>query len=279
MSAAVRSAADAAYDPRVALEFFKAAGKPEKIAQGATIFAEKEAKGLFKRSKVYLLLAGEVALLAGGKQIGAVRPGEIFGELAAVSRAPRSASALARSECKVIALDDKELQAALRKKPGFALMLMSVMIRRLRETVQVLEASGALPPDTAAKEAVAFDAKHLAELVHGLSDDPPVYFDRGKPIMLAGQTGVRMYVVTEGRVAVTIGEQVVERLGPGGVFGEAALLERSTRLASALAETDCALLPISRDAFLALVKMSPGFAESMLSSLAGRLHFLTARIK
>lgn len=278
-SAAARGAADSTYDPRVALEFFKAAGKPEKIAQGATIFAEKEEKGLFKRSKVYLLLAGEVSLLAGGKPIGAVKPGEIFGELAAITQAPRSASAVAKSECKVIALGDKEFQAALRKKPGFGLMLMSVMIRRLRETIQTLEATGALAPDAAAKEAAAFDPKHLAELVRGLSDEPVVYFDRGKPIMQAGQTGLRMYVVTEGRVAVSIGEQVVERLGPGGAFGEASLVEQSTRLASALAETDCVLLPISRNAFLALVRMSPGFAESILSSLAGRLRFLTSQIK
>ncbi len=88
-----------------------------------------------------------------------------------------------------------------------------------------------------------------------------------------------MYVVTEGTVVVKIGEQVVERLGPGGVFGEAALVDQSTRLASAVAETDCALLPISRNAFLALVKMSPGFAESMLNSLARRLRFLTSRAK
>jgi CRP/FNR family cyclic AMP-dependent transcriptional regulator len=277
--AAARGAADSAYDPGVALEFFKAAGKPEKIAQGATIFAEKEKKGLFKRSKMYLLLTGEVDLLAGGKPIGAVRPGEIFGELAAISPAPRSATAVAKSECEMIALDDKELHAALSRKPGFALMLMSLMIRRLRETIRALEGSGALSPDTAAKEAAAFDPKHLAELVRGFSDDPPVHFNRGKPIMLAGQAGLRMYVVTEGRVAVTIGEQVVERLGPGGVFGEAALVEQSTRLASAAAETDCSLLPISRTAFLALVKMSPGFAESMLSSLAGRLRYLTSRIK
>jgi CRP/FNR family cyclic AMP-dependent transcriptional regulator len=76
---------------------------------------------------------------------------------------------------------------------------------------------------------------------------------------------------------VKIGAQVVEKLGPGGAFGEAALVDQSTRLATAVAETDCSLLPISRKAFLALVQMSPGFAESMLSSLAERLRLLTSR--
>jgi CRP/FNR family cyclic AMP-dependent transcriptional regulator len=278
MSAAAARAEASIYDPKVALEFFKAAGKPEKVADGKTIFAEKE-KGFFSRSKVYLLLSGEVGLLAGKKPIGSVKAGEIFGELAAITQSPRSATAVAKSACLMIALDDKAFQSGLRKKPAFALMLMSMMVRRLRETIRSLEASGELAPEAAAKESAAFDPKHLAELVKGLSDEPLAYFNGGNPIMRAGQAGVRMYVVAEGSVTVKIGEQVVERLGPGGVFGEAALVDQSTRLATAVADTDCALLPISRNAFLALVKMSPGFAESMLSSLARRLRFLTSRAK
>ncbi len=30
------------YDPAIALEFFKAAGKPQDVAQGTTLFAENE---------------------------------------------------------------------------------------------------------------------------------------------------------------------------------------------------------------------------------------------
>jgi CRP/FNR family transcriptional regulator, cyclic AMP receptor protein len=269
-----------AYDPRVALQFFKSSGKPERLAQGAVLFAEKE-KGsrlLRKPSKMYLLLEGQVGLLAGRKAIATVRAGEVFGELAALTDAPRTATAVAKTACKLIALDDRQLESALRRKPAFALMLMSVMIRRLRATIAELDAAGELTTGKAARDGAAFDPKHLAQLVQGLSDDPPVYFDRRQTIMTAGQTGVRMYVVTEGKALVKIGERVVERLGPGGVFGEAALVDQSTRLASVIAQTDCALLPISRNAFLGLVKMSPGFAESMLGSLAARVRFLSARI-
>jgi len=278
VSATAPRAEASIYEPKVALEFFQAAGKPEKVAAGKTIFAEKE-KGFFSRSKVYLLLKGEVGLLAGKKPIGTVKAGEIFGELAAITHAPRSATAVASSACEVIALDDREFQAGLRKKPAFALMLMSMMVRRLRETIRSLEAAGELAPGAAVKESAAFDPKHLGELLKGFSDEPVVYFNSGRSIMQAGQSGIRMYVVTEGTVVVKIGEQVVERLGPGGVFGEAALVDQSTRLATAVADSDCALLPISRNAFMALVKMSPGVSESMLSSLAGRLCFLTSRAK
>src|SRR5262245_35426817 len=120
------------YDPYAALDFFKSAGKATSVAAGKNIFEEQEKEiPVLRRNKMYLLLKGEVGLVAGKKTLGAVRPGEIFGELAVLSHAPRSAGAVARSACSVIGLDDAKFRAALRKKPAFALMLMGVMIRRM----------------------------------------------------------------------------------------------------------------------------------------------------
>jgi CRP/FNR family transcriptional regulator, cyclic AMP receptor protein len=269
------------YDPAVALDFFKSAGKPTSVSKAAVIFAENEsAKRLFSRnsSKIYLLLAGEVGLIAGRKPIGTVKIGEIFGELAAITHAPRTATAVANTDCKLIALDDAELEAALAKKPAFALMLMSILIGRLRETIARLSAAGTLGKGSEWQEAVVFDPQRIEDLVRGLSSDPPLYFQQGREIMAAGQKAMLMYAVVKGRVAVSINGRVVERLGPGGAFGEAALIDQAPRLASALAETDCELQPITRPAFLALVKVSPQFAYQVLASLAERLRFLTARL-
>jgi len=270
----------ATYDPQVALQFFRAAGKPADIAEGARIFAENErAIPLIRRNKMYLLLRGEVGLVAGRKNIGRVRPGEIFGEMAIVSDAARSASAVARTACRVIELDDNAFQAALRKKPDFAVMMMSVMIHRLRGTIAELRKNSALSAEAALKESAAFDPKVLAQLVEGLADDAPVFYQQGASIVAEGQKGMRMYAVVEGRVRVSIGGLPVERLGAGGVFGEAALLDPSaTRIADVTAEVDTTLQPISRAAFLTLVKMSPEFGQAMLGSLAARLRYLTARL-
>jgi CRP/FNR family cyclic AMP-dependent transcriptional regulator len=266
------------YKPAVALDFFKHVGKPERIKAGETIFSEGR-KGLIFRDKMYLLISGEVELRVKKKVITALRAGEIFGELAAIDGAPRTASAVAKTACKVIGLDEKQFYAALRKKPAFALMLMSVMIGRLRDTITHLAASGDMSEKEATKESITFPPKMLEDLARGLADDPPVFFLQGKQILQAGQTGLRMYAIMEGKVTVTIGGRVVERLGPGGVFGEAALVDQSTRLASAVAESDCSLLAISRQAFMALVKLSPQFADTMLGSLAERMRFLTARLQ
>jgi CRP-like cAMP-binding protein len=278
MSTAARTPAGPLYKPAVALDFFKTSGKPERIPAGQTIFAEGK-KGLLFHDKMYLLISGEVELQSKKKVLATLKAGEIFGELAAIDGAPRTASAVAKIPCKVIGLDEKLFYAALRKKPAFALMLMSVMINRLRDTITRLAAAGDMSEREATKESVTFKPKMLADLVRGLADDPPVFFLQGKQIMQAGQTGLRMYAIVEGKVTVTIGGRVVERLGPGGVVGEAALVEQSTRLASALAETDCSLLAISRNAFMALVKVSPQFADAILASLAERMRFLTARLQ
>lgn len=166
------------YSPAVALEFFKSAGKPEKVAAGKVIFAEhdKAKPFLFMRDKMYLLLEGDVDLVARKKVIGTVAKGEIFGEMASITHAPRTASAVAKSECRVIGLDDKQFRDGLQKQPAFALMLMSMMIGRLRETIAKLAEQTTLRGDAVMSEAVAFDPKRLAELAEGLSSDAPAYY-------------------------------------------------------------------------------------------------------
>jgi CRP-like cAMP-binding protein len=269
------------YDAALALDFFKTAGSPTALAAGSVIFAESEEPSalLFRRAKIYLLLEGEVGLIAGGRPFATVRAGQIFGEIAAITQAPRSATAAAKTACKLIALDDAQLERGLEQKPAFALMLMSMLIERLRATIAALKKIGALAQGSEYQESAAFDPEQIADLVRGLQDDPPIYYQQGRQIVAEGQKAVLMYAVIQGRVAISIGGRIVERLGPGGAFGEAALIAQSPRLATAVAETDCELQPIGRKAFLTLVKLSPDFAHRVLASLAARLRFLTERLK
>ena len=257
------------YIPAIARAFFESAGKEESIAAGSVFFAENEkaSRLLLKRDKMYLLLEGDVALSAKGKPLGAVKPGHIFGEMAAISDAPRSATALARTACRVISLDDKQFYAALQKKPEFALMMLGTLIQRLRGMIAKL--SGV--PSAETRESRVFDKKLLASLQGGLGHQALVRYDKGKIIMVAGQTGALMYVVVEGRVSIQIRGAVVELVGPGGVFGEMALIDQSPRSANAVAESDCHLLAINRTVFLRLVKSDPTFGIALLGSMAERV--------
>jgi len=264
------------YIPAIARAFFESAGKEETIAAGTVFFAENEkaSRILLKRDKMYLLLDGEVSLSAKGKSLGAVKVGHIFGEMAAISDSPRSATAVARSACRVIALDDRQFGAALQKKPEFALMMLGTLIQRLRGMIAQL--SGV--PNAEAKESRVFDKKLLASLQSGLGDHAMVRYEKGKIIMVAGQTGALMYVVLDGRVSISIRGAVVERVGPGGVFGEMALVDQSPRSANAVAESDCALLAINRNVFLNLVKSDPTFGISLLGAMAERVRNTAAGV-
>ena len=265
------------YDPAMAAEFFGSVGKPEPVAKGATIFAENE-KGnrlLLRRNRMYLLLDGEVSLTAKSKVIGKIGKGEIFGEMASISEMPRSATAVAKTPCRVIGLDDGQFQNALRKNPEFALMLMSVMIRRMRDTIGRQNPGG---PASAGKmkESAVFDKSALAILSRALSQTT-VRYERNKVIVKEGQAGVMMYVVLEGRLAVSIRGKLVERIGAGGVFGEMALVERTPRLATVISETDCGLLAFGRNTLLDLIKASPDFAVSLLRAVSDRARFIASR--
>jgi CRP-like cAMP-binding protein len=265
------------YIPAVARAFFESAGKEESVDTGTVFFAENEkaSRLLLKRDKMYYLLEGQVALVAKGQQIGAPKVGEIFGEMAAISDSPRSATAVAKSPCRVLSLDDKGFTAALQKKPEFALMMLGTMIMRLRAMIAKL--SG-IPSAADVKETRVFDKNLLNQMIQGLGEQSVVRYDKGKIIMVAGQAGALMYVVAEGRVAISIRGAIVERVGPGGIFGEMALVDQSPRAANAVAETEVSLLGINRNVFLNLVKSTPTFGIALLSATAERLRNTAAAL-
>jgi CRP-like cAMP-binding protein len=269
------------YEPAAALEFFRAGGEVETIPAGKTIFREngRGSRMLLQRDKMYLLLKGRVSLLSGAQELRAVKSGEIFGEMGAIANLPRSATAVAQTPCRVIGLDQRQFHRALAHKPAFALMLMKVMAQRLREAVARLKSRRAVPAGEAPKEAGLFNPKLLADAVRGLSEDPPVSFLRNQVILEEGQVGTRMYVVLHGWVAITIDGNVVDRVGPGGVLGELALIDQAPRLASAVAEDNVALQPINRNAFIALVKLHPELGAAVLAAIAQRLRYLTGNLK
>jgi CRP/FNR family transcriptional regulator, cyclic AMP receptor protein len=82
---------------------------------------------------MYVVLDGEVAIHAGGQQsVGG--SGTIFGEMALIDDAPRSATVVAMTECRLLELDRRRFESLVSETPYFALEVMHVMADRLRRT-------------------------------------------------------------------------------------------------------------------------------------------------
>ena len=277
----IRPAQSALYQPALALEFFKAAGRPEAFAAGKPIFVEEAGStGMVPEdSRMYLLVEGEVTLTVHQKPTFAIGKGEIFGEMGSISHLPRTATATARTDCKLLSLDEKQFQSAAAKAPEFALMLMNIIIARLLETVATLTKGGALTDKDRWNRAAVFDVKVLGDLRREFDDKTPVSHPAKKVIMKEGDKGMFAYLVLEGAVAISIEGKIVEKVGPGGIFGEMALVNQNSRVATATADTECSLLQINRNELMDLIKTKPAFAISLLRSLAHRLRFMMSKYK
>jgi CRP-like cAMP-binding protein len=222
---------------------------------------------------MYYLAHGEVGLTIGTKALDTVKSGEVFGEMAVISGRPRSASATAKSDCVAYSMDATELQRALSKSPEFALMLASVMYDRLRFIAAQLALKPRAPGATA-REATVFEPVLVQQLEAALPRTATVRYRQEQIIMKEGQAGTFMYLVKSGRVAIAVGGTVVEVVGPGGTFGEMAVVDQSPRTARAGTLEETELLQIDRAALMAVVKQQPAIAMALLRGIADRLRHM-----
>jgi CRP/FNR family transcriptional regulator, cyclic AMP receptor protein len=105
------------------------------------------------------------------------------------------------------------------------------------------------------------------------ADDAESYA-AGQYIFAKGDPGEIMYAVVEGEIQILVDGQVIDRVGPGGIFGEMALIDNSPRSGSAMAAVDSKLVPISKKRFLFLVQQTPFFSLDVMSIMAERLRRL-----
>jgi len=96
-------------------------------------------------------------------------------------------------------------------------------------------------------------------------------FAAGTVIFEKGSKGDEMYVVKEGEVDIVIDDCNFETLSPEGIFGELSLIDQETRIASAIARTDCTVQAIDKRRFLFLVQETPLFAIQVMKIMANRL--------
>lgn len=97
---------------------------------------------------MYIVESGEVRLHLSGNMpqplsLRSLRAGEFFGELSMFDREPRSASAVALTDCVLLELQHDAFAMYLQKRPRVAMTIFRTMSLRMRETNSMLSGQAA----------------------------------------------------------------------------------------------------------------------------------------
>jgi CRP-like cAMP-binding protein len=87
---------------------------------------------------MYVVIDGEVELELRGQHLEAVGHGGFFGEMALLDHKPRSASAVAKTDVRVVPLDQRRFLYLIQNTPFFAIEVMTVMSDRLRHADELI---------------------------------------------------------------------------------------------------------------------------------------------
>ena len=106
---------------------FRHARDAEELQPGAVLFREGD-----PGDAMFAIAEGRVELSHAGAIIDDFGPGSIFGEMALIDDAPRSATATATTAARVVRVDKDHFNYLVQEHPTFALQVMTVMAERLR---------------------------------------------------------------------------------------------------------------------------------------------------
>jgi len=99
-----------------------------KVAAGERLFREGEPGDV-----MYVLIRGEAEITMGGLSIEVCQAGDIIGEMAVIDDSVRSATVVARTDCEFAEIDKKRFQFLVDESPRFAIDVMRVMAKRLKQ--------------------------------------------------------------------------------------------------------------------------------------------------
>lgn len=165
----------------------------------------------------YIVHKGRVEVMQDGQSLGTLLAGDAFGERALLTSGRRTATVRATTDVELWTLQKGVFLAVLRR--AALLAEGSRSMQGLHRRVPLL----AELPD--------------AELRSMTAMFTPQLFQEGDTIVNEGDDadGGAFYVIEEGEVRVSRGEVALPVLGPGGYFGEVALLKGTPRAATVVA--------------------------------------------
>jgi CRP-like cAMP-binding protein len=81
---------------------------------------------------MYVILDGQAEIRLGEDVVLLAGPGALLGELALIDHYPGSADVVARTDCRLVTIDERRFRFLVQQTPNFALDVMKVIAERLR---------------------------------------------------------------------------------------------------------------------------------------------------
>lgn len=244
---------------------------------------------------MYIIQSGAVEISQikdGHKHVLAIlESGNFFGEMALIDSRPRSATAAAISRSRLLFLARDTLMERVRQDPGVVIHLLNTLCKRLTETNLALrnkvlgDEQLRFALERRRKKSplsvVADNMQLKTTYVFGEKKEC-ILIEPGKVIFRQGDTGHSMYIIAEGEVEISQGEDVekyvLATLGPGEFFGEMSLITNQPRIADATTVKQSLILPIKNDEFVSRIKADPELAIYILQGLIIRLRIMLSAL-
>jgi CRP-like cAMP-binding protein len=103
-----------------------------KIADEIDVAADKELTREGDRGReFFVLLEGAAAVRRGGRKVNTLGPGDFFGEIALVSRSPRTATVTTTSPSRLLVITDSRFRSLLEHSPRIQLRILEALADRL----------------------------------------------------------------------------------------------------------------------------------------------------
>lgn len=260
---------------------------------------------------LWLLESGEVTISRdsgyGPIPLGLIKPGEIFGEMAFITRLPRSADATCSKVSRLLRFDGRALTRLVQESPEIGVQLywsfwhgLSFKLRLTNEQLKTFFSEEGISEnlarlrrgevDVGVDEDIDLDTKVLLLREQGLSSEELMAlatfsqertYPSGGWIFREGDEGREMFVVLEGKVRISKfipggGEEALAILGRGDFFGEMALIDNKPRSADARAhEGKATVVALHHDTIREVLSMdtraSLEFLELLSRLIAKRL--------
>jgi CRP-like cAMP-binding protein len=115
-------------DNEVEFSILAGSGVPVRsFKQGEIIFREGD-----PATDLYVIKSGRVDIATGNRLLATLDDNGIFGEMALIDKAPRSATVTAATDVELVPVNEKQFLFLVSQTPFFALKVMRVLAGRLR---------------------------------------------------------------------------------------------------------------------------------------------------